>query len=92
MAKLILTEEEKEAQSFLDWDDASLGKFVKNGAVRMKEEADGSKKPIYVSAILVLLGLMKDSDATELTEEVKGFTYKGESVGDFTLTIKQKNI
>ena len=37
MARLILTQAEKETQNWTDLDDASLGKVVKNSMFKLKE-------------------------------------------------------
>lgn len=67
MAELILTDEEKAAHSWLDVDDATLGKAVKEMGLillpKMKKDAanrwDG-REALYLSSYALLVGMSMD--------------------------------
>ena len=59
MAEFIPTEEEKAAASYMDWDDAALGKFTKHVALtleRMSKDAEGLRKVTAASCAMMLVG------------------------------------
>lgn len=93
MAEFEPTEAEKEANSYLDWDDAELGKFTKYVALKfdaMKNDAEGLKKVTASSCAMLLMGACVDSNADELTLNMGGFSHKGIPEGDWTLIVKRK--
>lgn len=91
MAELVLTEEEQEAPSFLDWSDESLGKLVQKTALMMKDEF-GGKAAYTAAATHLLIALAEESNATEVTFDVKGATKAGEPRGDWEITIKRTDM
>lgn len=93
MAEFEPTEAEKAANSYLDWDDAELGKFTKYVALRfaeLKDDAEGLKRVTASSCAMLLMGACVDSNAAELTLNMGGFSHKGIPEGDWTLVVKRK--
>lgn len=88
MAELILTQEEKDALSYLDWDDASLGRAVKKLAVNTQIESD--RKVVMVSSLaMALCGLMVETNAGTATYEFKGLAQGDKTLGDFIFTVQR---
>ena len=97
MATLTITDEEREAHSYLDWDDASLGKAVKHAALAM-EQSQREKDPDGYVALrlqipaLLISGMMAESNAETMEIETAGVTYKGKPVGDLKVVATRKSI
>lgn len=91
MAQLILTEEEKALDSFKDMDNENIGKLCRYGMhwLRERDNEDGIKPIHGWSAALFLITTMHQAGANEITQEVKGVTFDGKTIGDFILTIKK---
>ena len=92
MAELIVTEAEKAAVSFLDWDDEALGKAVKEVALMLGkhcEDLEGFKKILPVSAAMVLASTAIDHNAGELSLTIGAFSHAGEDHGDWEVTVKK---
>lgn len=94
MAKLILTEEEEGFASWRDLDDASLGKMVKAIMAdfdlptdQCGTDAEGILIAEKAAALrLVLSAYLTGSVKTKVM--LGGATYKGKSMGDWTVTAK----
>ena len=93
MAQLILTDEEKATAAWLDCSDESVGVVTKymmtclnNAAGRLKEERG---KIEFASITQLLIGLCASSNAETTTVAVNGYTYKGEELGDWKITIER---
>ena len=85
MAEFTATAEEIAADSYLEWDDASLGKMVKATALLIGD-ARGEDSIKQQSAGLLLAGMMDDTNAETLTIEMKGVTGPGgRKIGDVTI-------
>ena len=92
MAELILTQEEIDAQSYLDWDDAALGKAVKEVALMLKdtsEKSDGFKSILAVAAAFTLCGTADDNGAGELELKLGDYEHAGVNRGDWIVTVKK---
>ena len=79
MAKLILTEEEKKAEKYLDWSDESIGKMVRKLAFILAEKwgktGDSEKTAIAIQACAQMLCFqMHESDADDLVIDLEGIT------------------
>lgn len=87
MAKLILTEEEKAAGRYLDWDDASLGQMVR----ALCETIRGNEKDIIgtVSASYLLIAACLEAGSEESTWKIEGVTMRGEPVGNWEVTVRE---
>ena len=89
MAKLILTKEEKESESFLDFSDESLGKVTKNVAYSIRDKF-GSKAIALTSTWAFCCAEMQRMNAGELTITAIGLQKKdGEQLGDWEMRIKK---
>lgn len=90
MAELILTEAEKAANTWLELDDATVGKLVKKTALGLKNHSEERGKVWYVSAVMLLLGMVADSNAEEFSTTINGFSDPAGYRGDFEINIKHK--
>ena len=88
MAELVLTEEEKESGSYLNWDDESLGKYVKKKAIDL-EDYYGEKVSQREAAVVTLLSRIVESDTDMAMMEVEGVTIDGEDIGHWRITFEK---
>lgn len=92
MAVFEPTEAEKAAASYLDWDDAELGKFTKHVGLMMAamdKDADGFRRVTAVSCAMSLVSSVVDSNAAKLTLKLDGHTLRGEPTGDWVISIRR---
>lgn len=71
MAELITTQEEKDAASYLDWDDAALGRAVKHNALMIADairehDSAGEKVLLMHGAMIVVMAEMRTMNAANL--------------------------
>ena len=92
MAKLICTKKELKAATFLEWDDASIGRLCKQSALKIMFPGDKEKNyPVLVSAAsLVLINIAHQANAATSTIDQDGVTIKGEPIGNWQVIIKRK--
>jgi len=83
MAELILTEKEKHANDYLEWDDAALGRVVKKLALNI-QEIRGDNALLYTSCA-ALLASEAAKKAGELSIDIEGRT-NGWTVAVFKTT------
>lgn len=86
MAELIITEEERRTLTFLEWDDAALGKAVKKIAIMIADK-DGGRDTLPVTAAGVFLisrAVALNTDG--LTLVIEGAT-NPEPLGDWKIVI-----
>lgn len=88
MADLVLTEEEKEERSYLNWDDESLGKFVKKKAIEF-EDYYGEEVSEREAAIISLLSKVRNETEEMAMMEVEGVTIDGEDFGQWRITFEK---
>lgn len=88
MAKLTITEEERRTLTFLEWDDAALGKAVKSMACIIADTDGGRESLPVVAAGVFLISRAIDSGADKLVLEIGGAT-NPKPLGDWEITIKQ---
>jgi len=88
MAELVLTEEEKEGRSYLDWDNESLGKYVKKKAIDL-EDYYGEKVSEQEAAVVTLLSRIVESDSDMAMMEVEGVTINGDDIGHWRITVEK---
>lgn len=88
MAKLVTTEEEEETNSFLDWDDESLGKLVKKEALDYEDymAVETTKRE---AALVILLSEVSQKETDIGVMEVRGVTVNGEPLGDWRITFER---
>lgn len=92
MALFEPTQAEKDASSYLDWDDASLGKFAKYCALVMEQnskDAEGLHRVSAASCAMMLVGACLDCNAGTLEFKMDGHTSKGKDTGDWIITVKR---
>lgn len=93
MAVFEPTEAEKAAASYLDWDDAELGKFTKQVALTLdglKADAEGLHRVTVASCAMMIIGQCVEANAAELTLKLDGYTHKGLPEGNWLLTLKKR--
>lgn len=88
MAELILTDEEKASASYLDWDDASIGRGVKKIALEI-EDVKGEDAISWCAGVLMLLARAIDADSEKSVMKVDGFTQAGKPLGDWEVTVRR---
>lgn len=88
MADLVLTEEEKEGRSYLNWDDESLGKLVKKKAIEI-EDYHGEDTAKKQGAIISLLSEVRKSESDMVMIEVEGLTINDEDMEDWRITFEK---
>ena len=89
MAELILTEEEKKAETWADLDNVPLGKVIKSKMFGIRRASKEQGKMLSFSAALILCNLALDTNADKLTETIEGLTIKGKPFGNWKITIKR---
>ena len=91
MAELILTEEEKAAETWLHVSDETLGRVCRKTMLMIKGLCEGDcKKGLWqVSCAQLLIGLVDDADSVESSFKIGGYTKGGEERGDWEITIKR---
>lgn len=88
MPELILTDEEKKAASYLEWDDEALGKLVKYTAALMKDE-HGQSPAFSATCAHMIVNMAREANATECTLTLTGATVKGEPIGDWEVIARR---
>jgi hypothetical protein len=86
MAQLILTDEERAAPHYLDWDDEALGMAARKLAMQFKDVHGVDGMFITVAARL-LVGMADDANSDKTTIDLEGFTKEGEERGDWRIVI-----
>ena len=87
MADLITTKAEREMNSFLDWDDASLGQYVKKIAVNAKHCELETLRCSAGAVLLVTVAM--DNKAKKITQTVEGITDGDVPIGDWKITVEK---
>lgn len=86
--KVILTEAEKKAATWLELDDESVGKLVKATAFKLAER-DEKIQILTWSAALVLCSAAAKVNAETFKQTVEGLTIEGKNFGTWEITIKK---
>lgn len=89
MAELLLTDAEKAAASWLELDDAALGKVVKKMALTLKLRQDESLQLGWNAAALLLCSLAHEAKADKLTHELTGCSTDNKPFGDWRVTVER---
>jgi len=87
MAELILTDEEKAAATWLELDNATIGKLVKKTALGLQAHSGEQGQVWWFSAAMLLIGMASDSNADRFTQEIRGFTREGVPCGDWRVSV-----
>lgn len=88
MAELILTDEEKQSETYLDLDNDSLGKAVKNFAITLGD-VYGADSIWSTGCATLLIDMCIKTNATTLTHTIEGLTHAGEDRGDWKITVQK---
>jgi len=87
MAELILTEEEKRQLTYLEWDDAALGKACKKIAIILSDE-NGKRSIKHMGAAVFLISEAVRANSYTTTIEIDGAT-NPEPLGDWKITLQR---
>lgn len=89
MAELILTEEEKAANSWLEVSDEALGRMIKASVLSIQAKATELNKLYMATCGFMLCNLACDSNASHLTLDVDGLTLGDEQRGQWKITVEE---
>lgn len=85
-----LTKEEKDAETYFEFSDETLGRLTRHVAEKLKNfDAKGFYGVMTMGACYQLALLAHQINADTFEQIVSGFTYKGELCGDFKVTVKK---
>ena len=88
MVKLILTEKEKRLATWLELDDASLGKFVKANISKVKELREDVG--IFVMSLATAFcSIAAEANADKFSITVEGLKNKNNDFGNWKVTAKR---
>lgn len=87
MAELVLTDEEKKTATYLEWDDAALGRACKKIALLFNDD-NGKRAMKHTGAAVFLISEAVASNATTTTIELEGAT-DPEPLGDWRVTLER---
>lgn len=88
MAELILNEEEEGERSYLNWDEETLGKYVKKKAIEL-EDYYGEDVSERGAALISLISRVNKMDTDIAMMEVEGLTIEGEDIGKWRVTFEK---
>lgn len=88
MAELILTEEEKNTATYLEWDDAALGRGVKKIALKI-EDIKGEDAISWCAGAMALIARAIDTNSTCSVMTVEGLFSGDEQLGDWEVTVRR---
>lgn len=88
--ELILTEAEREANTWLELDNETVGKVIKALALKTKFAAEEDGKLVAYAAALLLIGMAAEANADTMKETIEGLSIGGKDYGTWELTIKFK--
>lgn len=90
MAELNVTEDERKASSYLEWDEGSLGRLVKRIAT-MIEERNNGKRAVAISAAATLLccETAEINTASIQMQFPDLATRQGRPIGSFVITVER---
>ena len=88
--ELKMTDAEKKAATWLELDDESLGKVVKAMMFKLKTISEEQDKLFHLSAAIILCSSAVETNADKMNITVEGLTIKGESFGNWKVTIKRQ--
>jgi hypothetical protein len=92
VSKFTPTQAEKDALSYLDWDDAALGRFTKHVActlVKLANDAEGLQKVTAASCAMMLVGAAFDANAAKLTLKMDEHTHAEIPTGNWVVTVRR---
>ena len=87
--ELILTEEEKAAATWLELDDAAVGRMVKYNCGLIAQFCDEHERIRNMAAGLMLVTATAECNAEELTQTLHGCSSGDKEIGDWEITIRK---
>lgn len=90
MAELILTEEEKKINCFMEFDDGTLGKICKYALAAIPEIADEQMKSFIVASALTLIAHAIDNNSNKFSIKTKGVLDDNVNIGDWEVSVVRK--
>jgi hypothetical protein len=87
--ELILTDDEKKANTWLELDDATLGKVTKAVALKLKNYNIKNDPMAFMAAALLLCNLAAEANADDLKQTIEGLTIQGKDFGNWLVTVKR---
>jgi hypothetical protein len=88
MAELILTDEDRKAATYLDWDDASIGRGVKKIALKI-EDIKGENSISWCAGAMALIARAIDTNSEQSVMTVEGLIDDGNPLGDWEVTVRR---
>lgn len=90
MAELVITDEERATHTYLEWDDAAIGRGVKKLAMTV-QDPKGDKAIEWYAATLCLIAMAHDSNAETAEYTLDGVTVENgaKPIGDWKVTIQR---
>ena len=88
MAELLVTEAEKAAATYLEWDDASIGKAVKRLALKI-DDLVGDRAMQQLAGGIALMTAATDKGFIEYVTDIVGLVVEGEELGDWRVTVEK---
>ena len=89
MAELIITDEERESLTYLEWSDEALGRACKQVATILGDTHGKHAIPATAAAVF-LIDEMTNAGSEQMDIDLTE-AYKGDkSLGNYTVTIKEK--
>lgn len=88
MAELILTDEDRAAATYLDWDDASIGRGVKKIALKI-EDIKGHDSISWCAGAMALIARAIDTNSETSVMTVEGLVDDGKPLGDWEVTVRR---
>ena len=88
MAELILTKEDKDAATYLEWDDASIGRGVKKIALKIGDHK-GEDSIAWCAGAMALIARAIDSDSDKSVMTIEGLVSSGVRLGDWEVTVRR---
>lgn len=89
MAELLLTDEEKEAATWFELDDAVLGKVVKRTAAGLIGHSRELDRVWWFAAAMLLCGMAHDQNAQKVVQSIEGFEEEGVPLGDWEVIVQR---
>lgn len=86
MAELILTQEEKDTSTYLEWSDEALDKAVKKLAIDLSTGDDALS---IQSMLILMVGVLNKYGADNAVLKLEGVTYNDSSMGNWKCTIEK---
>lgn len=88
MAELIITDSERESATYLEWDDAALGKACKKIALILSDTRGEASMEI-TAACAFLVSRSIDAGSAETTIRLEGMRIADKQLGTWTISLTE---